>query len=65
MSQWEHILLDNIAESNGWKTRSKVESTQGILGALDNLNAITKKDLLTYMTILENSPVLCAYGLER
>ena len=43
----------------------QVEATQGILGSLDSSQAVAGKGLLTYMTLLENSPVLCAYGLER
>ena len=42
-----------------------MEVTQAILGSLDSSNAVATKELLAFMTILENSPVLCAYGLER
>ena len=44
---------------------SQVTSSQGILSALDSDKAVATKELLPLMGLLENSPVLCAYGLVR
>ena len=35
------------------------------LDLLSMLDAVAAKDYLRFMTTLENSPVLCAYGLTR
>ena len=43
----------------------QVTSSQGILSALESDQAVATKDLLPLMSLLENSPVLCAYGLSR
>ena len=40
-------------------------SSLGILTGLECDGAVATKDLLPLMGILENSPVLCAYGLVR
>ena len=43
----------------------QVTSGQGILSMLDSDTAVATKELLPLMGLLENSPVLCAYGLVR
>ena len=50
---WEHILL----EGEGQRVKSHMESLLGV--------EVAGKELLLLMGMLENSPVLCAYGLVR
>ncbi len=43
----------------------QVARTQCELVHLNSSNATATKEMLSFMSLLENSPVLCAYGLAR
>ncbi|GAX72858.1 hypothetical protein CEUSTIGMA_g313.t1 [Chlamydomonas eustigma] len=63
--EWEHILMEAVEETGASPTALRMIGSHGLLSTLDSAVAVSSKDLLSFMTVLENSPVLCAYGLTR
>ncbi|GAX72857.1 hypothetical protein CEUSTIGMA_g312.t1 [Chlamydomonas eustigma] len=61
--EWEYILMEAVGESNEGHIAKKVLQGLGIMASLSS--SLMSRDMLPFMSVLENSPVLCAYGLDR